>query len=284
MQSYWFGDVEGTSYQPFDGSVEELVERIKNLRVDIEEFVPLEWEIARQCGVAATREEYLDKVKAVCVFMARQNVASYYQRRDVKLIHMVRMLDGIDEATNRLTEDAIEWYRTQDPSFSMKYRKIPHRQVTDMMTSGDESFREVKEEIERIANIRAILMKEVARTANEIIPNTSALLGGLVAARLLARCGGLRELSSLPGSSIQVMGASTALFSHLKNGTPSPKHGIIFQNYRVHNAPRQVRGKVARILSSKVAIAARLDYYRGKQCPEFVREAIESVSRARYRT
>ncbi len=76
------------------------------------------------------------------------------------------------------------------------------------------------------------------------MPNTSALIGGLVAARLMSHAGGLLELSRLPASAIQVLGARTALFAHLRTKSPSPKHGIIFQHRRVHNAPRDVGAKL----------------------------------------
>jgi len=123
-------------------------------------------------------------------------------------------------------------------------------------------------------------MREVSARADEVLPNTSALIGGLVAARLLSRAGGLSALARMPGSAIQVLGSERALFSHLRGGTPPPKHGIIFQHRRVHNAPREVRGRVARVLAAKLAIAARLDYYRGEAVPEFIRDAQEKIDGA----
>lgn len=123
-------------------------------------------------------------------------------------------------------------------------------------------------------------MREVSARADEVMPNVSALIGGLVAARLLSRAGGLSELARMPGSTIQVLGSEQALFSHLRAGTPPPKHGIIFQHRRVHNAPKEVRGRVARVLAAKLAIAARLDYYRGVLVPEFIEEAQARIDAA----
>jgi nucleolar protein 56 len=123
-------------------------------------------------------------------------------------------------------------------------------------------------------------MKEVSASADAVLPNCSALLGGLVAARLVARAGGLAVLSRLSSSSIQVMGAQNALFSHLRSKSPPPKHGIIFQHRRVHNAPQEVRGRVARVLAAKLAIAARLDYYRGEISQDFINTAQAHIDRA----
>jgi nucleolar protein 56 len=96
----------------------------------------------------------------------------------------------------------------------------------------------------------------------------------------MERAGGLEPLSQMPASAIQVIGARTALFSHMRSGTPPPKHGIIFQHRRVHSAGRDVRGRVARILAAKLAIAARVDYYRGELAPEFVAKSQAAIDRA----
>ncbi len=134
--------------------------------------------------------------------------------------------------------------------------------------------------IEQLAETRTFLAKEVSARANDVMPNTSALIGGLVAARLAVTCRGTSLLSRLPASAIQVLGARTALFAHLKTRSPCPKHGIIFQHRRVHNAPRNIRGKVARVLAGKIAIAARLDYFRGVKAPDFLEEAQERIDAA----
>jgi nucleolar protein 56 len=123
-------------------------------------------------------------------------------------------------------------------------------------------------------------MREVSAMADEVMPNVSALIGGLVAARLLSRAGGLPALARMPGSTIQVLGSEQALFSHLRGGSPPPKHGIIFQHRRVHNAPKEVRGRVARVLAAKLAIAARLDHYRGEAVPSFIEEAQARIDEA----
>jgi nucleolar protein 56 len=66
----------------------------------------------------------------------------------------------------------------------------------------------------------------------------------------------------LPASTIQVLGAEKALFRALKTGARPPKHGLLFQHPLIHSAPKWQRGKIARAVASKVAIAARIDYYR----------------------
>jgi nucleolar protein 56 len=135
-------------------------------------------------------------------------------------------------------------------------------------------------DVEQMSETRTALAREVSDMAEKVLPNCSGLLGGLVAARLMFHAGGLTPLARMPASAIQVLGARTALFSHLCTGTPPPKHGIIFQHRRVHNAPAEVRGKVARVLAAKLAIAAKLDLYRGIVVPGFLEGAQARIDKA----
>ena len=68
----------------------------------------------------------------------------------------------------------------------------------------------------------------------------------------------------MPASTIQVLGAEKALFRSLKTGSQPPKHGLLFQHAMVHAAPRWQRGKIARAVAAKAAIASRVDFYSGE--------------------
>ncbi|MDN5340715.1 MAG: nucleolar protein 56 [Euryarchaeota archaeon] len=278
---YWLGDVEEVGGRPAGTDPTELAKRAAELRTGMDSFVPIEWETARDCGVVRTREEYVDLLRSVCTVLARQKIAQSYQGRDVELLQMVRMLDELDNVINLLSERAAEWYQVTNPAFSRKYRSLPAKKMLGIVQKGARGgLSDVADEIERLAGTRSRLMREVSARADEVMPNTSALIGGLVAARLLSRAGGLPALARMPGSTIQVLGSERALFSHLRGGTPPPKHGIIFQHRRVHNAPKAVRGRVARVLAAKLAIAARLDYYRGEAVPEFLEGAQARIDEA----
>ena len=76
----------------------------------------------------------------------------------------------------------------------------------------------------------------------ELAPNLSKVLGPLLGARLMARAGGIDKLAKMPASTIQVMGAGDALFKHLRTGTPSPKHGLIFKHPLILGSPKAARG------------------------------------------
>jgi len=106
------------------------------------------------------------------------------------------------------------------------------------------------------ADVRAILEVEMAKVA----PNVTVLAGALVGARLINLAGSLERLSRLPSSTVQLLGAERALFLHLSESAPAPKHGVLFQHPSVHSSPPWLRGRVARTLAGKVSIASRADF------------------------
>ncbi len=109
----------------------------------------------------------------------------------------------------------------------------------------------------------------------DVAPNIRALAGSLLGARLIALAGGLNNMAKMPASTIQVLGAEKALFRALKTGTRPPKHGIIFQHPLIHEAKRWQRGKVARALAGKLAIAARTDAFSGKYAGDKLQVSLE---------
>jgi len=79
----------------------------------------------------------------------------------------------------------------------------------------------------------------------------------------------------MPSSTIQLLGAEKALFRHLHGHGKSPKHGIISTHPLVQNAPKELKGKVARLLASKLSIAAKLDNYSKKNQSERLKRELQ---------
>jgi RNA processing factor Prp31 len=146
-----------------------------------------------------------------------------------------------------------------------------------------EARRAVAELYRSVEVARAGLEKAVVTSVPSRTPNLSALLGPELSARLLAQAGGLERLARLPASTIQVLGAEKAFFEHLRGRAPPPRHGLLFLHAALQSAGRTERGRLARALAGKVAIAARLDYAGAALNPSLVRsfEARRDALRAR---
>ncbi|MBP7121153.1 MAG: RNA-processing protein, partial [Methanolinea sp.] len=276
MKSYWFLDQDGGRCRPLPHDQRILADRIKQLERDKTAEIP-EWEYAVKCGFVEDRCEYLDILHSVAMYLAGVRIEEASQIDHPEFIQMVRMLDEIDAVINLLTERSVDWYRALNPEFSRKSEVPRGKKLRDLMRDGsDEALNEILEEIDQLTERRSALSRKVSAKATEILPNCSALSGGLVAARLVAEAGGIRALALMPGSAIQVLGARNALFCHLSTASPSPKHGLIYQYRGVHGSRKEKRGKVARVLAAKLAIAARIDYYRREPDPVFIAKAKEA--------
>ncbi len=223
-------------------------------------------------------------------------VEEAYTGKGASLIQAVRTLDDLDAAKSILFTRLDEWFHINYPEFSLdneeNYCKIVQEfgckeefekkflielvgdlKAKELMDKIKHSFGSKFSESET-AGIKqlatAILqtleqkqkMEEfIDSQANDLLKNISHLVDPVLAARILSQAGSLERLGEMPASTIQVMGAEKSLFKHLRAGTPSPKHGVIFQAGIVRGAPDETRGKIARTLAAKLAIAAKADVY-----------------------
>jgi len=119
----------------------------------------------------------------------------------------------------------------------------------------------------------------VKNSMREIAPNLSSLIDEFLAARLLASAGSLEKLAKMSASTIQLIGAEKALFRHLRNQGRAPKYGLLFLSSQVQNAPDDKRGKIARVLASKIMQAVRIDFYSGRFEDQLRREMDEEIRR-----
>ena len=135
--------------------------------------------------------------------------------------------------------------------------------------------KKIAQEVISYSELRKILADHIEAAMELVAPNIKNLLTASVGARIIAKAGSLSRLAILPASTIQVLGAEKALFRSLKTGTRPPKHGLIFQHPLIHSAPKWQRGKIARAIASKVAIAGRVDLYRHSEKDSSILHSLE---------
>jgi len=271
----WYGSPGSYTLNPENGAL-----NVKNNTDNaINDFC--NFEELKRAGLLATREEYISAVRNVAILLAEKGIKESFSEKDTELMQMVRTLDELDDVINHLIERLTEWYQSTTVDSSRKYVKGDARKLLQTLSSSkNPSLKQVTKEVQALTRLRTRLMKDVSKEADTILPNMSALVGGLVAARLVSRAGGLSATTKMAGSSLQVLGAESALFSHIRTGSPSPKHGLLFQHRRVHNAPKETRGKVARVLAAKLVIAARMDAFSGELNAAFIEEANAKIDKA----
>jgi nucleolar protein 56 len=204
------------------------------------------------------------------------------------IIQITGLLDELTKNLNVYAEKIREWYGLYDPeaSKSVKSNESLLRAAASGVKKSDfgmefakkdvEAVSEVSKSVLRLAETKKYLEKYLEGLAAKEAPNLTALAGPLVASRLLALAGGLKNLARMPTSKIQLMGAEKALFRHLRDKTRAPKYGVIFAHPLIQQAPRELRGKVARVLASKLSLAAKIDYFSKQDRSRKMKKELET--------
>jgi nucleolar protein 56 len=278
----------------------------ESLRANLEQ-------IAVQIGFAKEPSELRDWTHHVSMEMTKLKVRKAAEKRDMLVVQAIQAIDDLDRTVNLFMGRIREWYGLHFPELDRLVEK--HETYARLIASlgSREGFTAERLEKEGLPKTRSEQVAETANKSmgagledndlrqlqtlcrdalqlsdsrqalegymdslmGEVAPNIKALVGSLLGARLIALTGGLANLARMPASTIQVLGAEKALFRSLKTGTRPPKHGIIFQHTLIHEAKRWQRGKMARAIAGKLAIAARIDAYSGKYIGDGLKASLE---------
>ncbi|WP_406656192.1 NOP5/NOP56 family protein [Methanolobus sp. ZRKC2] len=301
----WFGrftfDEEGEliDCEPFEKDPDKLAERLLELQ-ESGQSIPATASDLRQlafdCGFVELDEDYDILLRDVCIRAAKSQISST-DTDDVRIVHAVEALDDIDKNVNELSERLLEWYGVYFPELGLTgeplarfvlafgsranvpedhalFEKASKSMGAELSFADEELLRAFASNLCSLYDTRRQIESYIVTGMGSLAPNLTDIAGGLLGARLISIAGSLQRLASFPSSTVQVIGANRALFKHLRSNTPSPKHGIIFNNIIIKNAPWWQRGKLARAFASKISLAARTDFYTGEKDPS-IKEELE---------
>ena len=217
---------------------------------------------------------------------------------DLLIIQTISNIEDIDKVINILVKRLRDWYSLYNPEFSRSIEN--HEKFVELILNKtkEELLKEIKVKKEESMgndlskeNLEPImsLAKEVAQLYNfrkkqetylEVLmkktsPNLTELAGVLIGAKLIEEAGSLKHLATLPSSVIQLLGAEKALFRHIRNKKNlPPKFGVIFAHTLIQKNMKDA-GKVARTLADKIAIAVKVDYFKGEFIGDKLRKELE---------
>lgn len=228
--------------------------------------------------------------------------------RDQLVMQANNSIEELDKSINIFVERLREWYGLHFPEMDRaisdhkKFAKLieqfgsrkdfdhPDLSHFKEKSMGADFKKEDVEIVQHFAmqiidlyKIRDATSEYMDKLLKEVAPNLREVAGPTLAAKLISLAGGLEKLARMPSSTIQLLGAEKALFRHLHGRGKSPKHGIIVNHQYVKNAPPKSRGKVARLLASKISIAAKMDFYsktyKGKDMKKELEEKVKEISK-----
>lgn len=244
---------------------------------------PEDWPaLAVEAGFADDKDEYYELLREATMSVTWDMVREAEMAEDQQLIHNIRAMDDCKRTANELAERVAEWAGSlfDDTGTGVTYA----RELAANPPSGaPERLIALAARVDDLADESDNLRRYVERVAPNVAPNLEAMAGPLLAARLIALAGGLKQLARMPSGTVQVLGAEDALFAHLRGHAPPPKHGVIYTHNYVHGTRPQDRGSAARAVAGKLTIAARVDHYSGTRKPELERELDERIAAIRAR-
>ena len=240
-------------------------------------------------------------VRTAALQLVERRLRTAASSKDLSISQATNAIDELDQNINLFTERLVEWYGIHFPELEglvpdnvaycthiaetgwradfedERLASAAEKSVgVDVSAQDMEMMQSFARMAVELSKVRQSLLEYVEEGAYAVAPNMSAIVGPLIAARLISLAGGLATLAQKPASTVQVLGAEKALFRHLKTGAKPPKHGIIFQHPAVHNAKQWHRGKIARTLAAELAIAARVDYRSGTMMADDLNKKLEA--------
>lgn len=272
-------------------------------------------------GLAENKEELSAILQKFAINLSSMKVKKTSEKLDLHLVQAVNTLDELDEIINTISTRIREWYGLHFPELDYILQNIityasivkdagpreniskellgqldvPEKKIEliqqaivksqggDLTPESSESLKILASQVIKLSELRTSLSDTIENLMETLAPNIKNILTATIGARLIAKAGSLSKLAQMPSSTIQIIGAEKALFRALKTGTRPPKHGLLFQHPSVHAAPKWQRGKIARALSSKIAIGVRIDVYRNASLDTSISEKlnrrIETIQR-----
>jgi nucleolar protein 56 len=213
---------------------------------------------------------------------------------DAHIIHAITTIDEIDRVANTLAKRLRDWAALENPELEHAQRdhrafvrallesKAPGEGSMGARFSAEDkdALRTQCAALEQLYAQRDRLLEYLEARMREHTPNLLRVAGAPVGAKLLALAGSLKRIARMPSGTVQLLGAETALFRHLRNRSARPpKHGVIFNHPLLQRAPRERRGKAARAIADAITIAARVDHFKGEFVGEQLVERMERCVR-----
>jgi nucleolar protein 58 len=249
--------------------------------------------------------------------LGRYKVKFNPEKLDTMIVQAVSLIDDLDKELNNYAMRLREWYGWHFPeigkiipdhtALAKTIRAIGSKSnavTTDLSGILPEDLAiKIKEEAEmsmgtELSDIDVILLNQLCTQVIELYdyrlelneylknrmtalaPNLTVLLGELIGARLVSRAGSLVNLAKYPASTVQILGAETALFRALKTKRDTPKYGIIYHAQLISQASTRLKGKMARKLAAKISLSTRVDAL----CDENLGNSIGLEARAHLET
>ncbi len=224
------------------------------------------------------------QIRKQCLDLTKQKIRDSVDY-DTLIIQTISSIDEIEPIVNKIITRVREWYSWHNPEFSRKLsnpdkfielilkkdKKTLLNEINVKESMGKDFGKDDLDAIFCLAEQAQELVKTRDKEKNYLekclkkhCPNLLDVLGVSLSAKVIKHTGSLKKLAMIPAPVIQIMGAEKALFKHLSKKGKSPKYGMLFAHPLIGVVDKRQKGKMARAIADKAAIAARLDLFKGE--------------------
>jgi len=308
-------EIENPSYKSLfknitdvSGVITEDFPRFRDLRENLIQLL-LDSKIPFKAKQLNSRSKILSEI------MIKEQFAESITQKDYQIKQAGDSIVDLDKSINILSTRLREWYGLHFPELTDKliydhtvYAKLvaelgmrdnfTSEKIKSITNLNDEKIETVEAKAKRslggdLSETDIITIKRLAKTVidqieyrisleqyisdalDSVAPNLKFVLGASITAKLISIAGSLERLAKFSSSTIQILGAEKALFKALKSGGKTPKYGILFQWNKIRGEKAYLRGKIARMVSGKFSILAKVDYYKGEFIGDKYKDIIE---------
>ena len=308
-------EIENPSYKPLFKDISDVssvitddIQHFRELRENLIQLL-LDSKISFSAKQLSSRSKVLSEI------MIKEQFAESITQKDYQIKQAGDSIVDLDKSINILSTRLREWYGLHFPELTDKliydhtiYAKLvaelgmrdnfKAEQIKSITTLSEEKIETVEAKAKRslggdLSEIDIITIKRLAKTVidqieyrislekyisdalDSVAPNLKFVLGASITAKLISIAGSLERLAKFSSSTIQILGAEKALFKALKSGGMTPKYGILFQWNKIRGEKAYLRGKIARMVSGKISILAKVDYYKGEFIGDKYKDDIE---------
>ncbi|MCW6160522.1 MAG: NOP58 family protein [Candidatus Micrarchaeales archaeon] len=266
------------------------------------------------------KEGSFEELRAKMLASAKAGIQEAYSSEEYALIQAINAYLETNKSYNLTYERLTEWFgiyfpeirvnnaksladlallltKPEQPSIEEIKKIINNEQMAKIIheksgkTIGRKMNLEEKKAVIEFAELSNNLLRvltsleDYIKIASErILPNTTYLTDEKIAAELLSKAGSMERLATMPASTVQLLGAEKSLFKHIKFGSKPPKYGVLFKLPVVNTAPREIRGRIARVYATKISIGLKADYYTkkfiGKELKKTLDETVQKIRSA----
>ncbi len=308
-------EIENPSYKPLFKDISDISSIITDDLQHFRELRENLIQLLLDSKISFSAKQLNSRSKILSEIMIKEQFAESITQKDYQIKQAGDSIVDLDKSINILSTRLREWYGLHFPELTDKliydhtvYAKLVAElgmrdnfiadKINSITSLSEEKIKTVEAKAKRslggnLSETDIITIKRLARTVldqieyrislekyisealDSVAPNLKFVLGASITAKLISIAGSLERLAKFSSSTIQILGAEKALFKALKSGGKTPKYGILFQWNKIRGEKAYLRGKIARMVSGKISILAKVDYYKGEFIGDKYKDKIE---------